>query len=172
MSDQQTPPGAPKFTDDPAVPSFAAGLLPAVLDRDTTPFWEAARQRRLTYQSCADCAAVVFYPRGHCPSCLSAALTWHDSSGLGTVYTYSVVRNSRDPKFVDRVPYCVAWIDLDEGFRMMSNLVDVDPDAITVGLRVRVAWRATDDWLLPVFAPVNPVPAPADAAPDDGTADD
>ncbi|MFB6395477.1 Zn-ribbon domain-containing OB-fold protein [Polymorphospora lycopeni] len=171
MSDRTTP-------TDP--PSFAAGLLPAVLDRDTAPFWAAARQRRLTYQTCDACAAVVFFPRRHCPGCLSAALTWHDSAGLGEVYTYSVVRNSRDPRFADRVPYCVAWIDLDEGFRMMSNVVEVDPDAITVGLRVRVDWRASGDWLLPVFVPADPalpadpaVPAePADGAPAVGSGDD
>lgn len=128
------------------------GLLPEPLDRDTLPFWEAARERRLTYQTCDDCAQVVFYPRRHCTRCLSPELTWHDSLGLGTIYTFSVVRVSRDPRFIDRVPYTVAWIDLDEGFRMMSN-VDAAPEAVAVGGRVRVAWRATGDWQLPVFVP-------------------
>ncbi|WP_433205691.1 Zn-ribbon domain-containing OB-fold protein [Dactylosporangium sp. CS-047395] len=132
---------------------FADGLVPAPIDRDTEPFWLAALERRLTYQTCDDCGHVVFFPRRHCPSCLSAALTWHDSAGRGTVYTYSIVRASRDPRFVDRVPYCVAWIDLAEGFRMMSNVVDtVD---VRVGMAVEVAWRRSGSWLLPVFAPVG-----------------
>lgn len=134
---------------------FAAGLVPEPPDPDTAPFWAAARERRLTYQTCDECTATVFYPRRHCPTCLSRALTWRESAGLGEVYTFSVVRVSRDPRFVDRVPYCVAWIDLAEGFRMMSNVVDVEPDSVEVGLAVRVTWRSSGEWLLPVFAPAD-----------------
>lgn len=140
-------------------PAVAAGLLPEPLDRDTLPFWTAAREQRLTYQVCHDCQQVVFYPRQHCPHCLGRSLQWRESAGIGTVYTFSVVRVSRDPKFADRVPYCVALVDLDEGFRMMSNLVDVDPDQVAIGLRVRLAWRRSGDWQLPMFAPGS-VPAP------------
>jgi uncharacterized protein len=130
------------------------GLLPATLDRDTEPFWAAAREHRLTYQTCDDCARVVFYPRAHCPHCLGGRLTWQESRGEGTVYTYSVVRVSRDPRFAARVPYVVAWIDLDEGFRMMSNVVG-DPDAVRVGDRVRLEWRTAGEWELPVFGGVR-----------------
>lgn len=130
-----------------------AGLLPEPVDLDTAPFWAAAAERRLTYQTCDACHAVVFFPRRHCPGCLGRALTWHDSAGLGTVYTFSVVRASRDPRFADRVPYCVALIDLDEGFRMMSSVVDTAVDMITIGQRVRVAWARSGDALLPVFKP-------------------
>lgn len=133
-------------------------LLPEVLDRDTEPFWLAARDHRLTYQRCDDCHRVVFYPRAHCPHCLGARLTWHESRGEGTVYTFSVVRTSRDPRFAARVPYVVAWIDLDEGFRMMSNVVAADPDAVRVGDRVRLAWRTAGAWELPVFEPVGGAP--------------
>lgn len=145
--------------------AFADGLLPEVLDRDTLPFWTAAREYRLTYQVCLDCERVVFYPRQHCPRCLGRSLAWRESAGWGIVYTYSVVRVSRDPRFVDRVPYCVAWVDLDEGFRMMSNVVDADPDTIEVGMRVRVAWRRSGQWVLPVFAPADPqAPASGETA--------
>jgi uncharacterized OB-fold protein len=129
---------------------WAPGLLPQQLDQDTLPFWEAARQHRLTYQTCDNCAHVVFYPRRHCPACLSPELTWRESAGAGSVYTFSVVRVSRDPRFTDRVPYTVAWIDLDEGVRMMSN-VDGDPDLVVVGARVRVTWRSSGEWELSVF---------------------
>lgn len=130
---------------------WADGLLPAQLDRDTLPFWEAARERRLTYQRCQACAAVVFFPRRHCPTCLAPDPEWHVSGGRGAIYTFSVVRSSRDVRFADRVPYVVAWIDLDEGFRMMSNVVGIDPDEVRVGQRVQVTWRRTGEWLLPVF---------------------
>jgi uncharacterized OB-fold protein len=134
---------------------LAEGLVPSPLDFDTRPFWEAALDRRLTYQTCDACDAVVFFPRRHCPSCLSRGLTWHDSAGRGTIYTFSVVRASRDPRFAARVPYAVAWIDLDEGFRMMSNVLG-DVDEISVDARVQVHWAASGSWLLPVFAPEDP----------------
>jgi uncharacterized protein len=129
------------------------GLLPDPIDLDTAPFWAAAAQRRLTYQTCDNCGAVVFFPRRHCPECLGRYLTWHDSSGQGTIYTFSVVRASRDPRFIDRVPYCVALIDLDEGFRLMSSVVDTDVNAIAIGQRVQLGWARSGDALLPVFRP-------------------
>ena len=137
---------------------WPAGLLPDLLDRDTLPFWEAAREHRLTYQTCDDCGHVVFYPRRHCTRCLSPKLTWRESGGNGTVYTFSVVRVSRDPRFSGRVPYSVAWIDLDEGFRMMSN-VDAAPERVAIGGRVRLVWRTSGDWQLPVFVPHETISA-------------
>jgi uncharacterized OB-fold protein len=133
---------------------LSEGLVPSPLDMDTLPFWEAARDRRLTYQTCDSCGEVVFFPRRHCPSCLRRELSWHDSTGRGTVYTFSVVRASRDPRFADRVPYAVAWIDLDEGFRMMSNVLG-DVEELLVGTPVEVRWASSGEWLLPVFAPVR-----------------
>ena len=82
------------------------------------PFWRATKERRLTYQRCDDCGAVVFYPRAHCTSCLGGSLSWHVSAGRGAVYSYSVIRQSYHPFFRTRVPFAVAWIDLDEGPRI------------------------------------------------------
>ena len=65
--------------------------LPDLRDLDTRAFWLATKDKRLTYQQCADCGAVVFYPRRRCSSCLSANLEWKESAGEGTVYTYSIV---------------------------------------------------------------------------------
>lgn len=132
--------------------TWPAGLLPEHLDADTAPFWAAARQRRLAYQVCDACSAVVFFPRAHCPGCLSRQLSWHDSAGRGVIYTFSVIRSSRDPRFAGRVPYCVAWIDLDEGFRMMSNVVGADVSSIRIGQRVSVRWATSGEAVLPVFA--------------------
>src|SRR5262245_4253905 len=113
--------------------------LPRFPELDSEPFWRATKRHELTYQQCQDCNEVVFYPRQHCPACGSASLTWRVSAGEGVIYTFSVVRANRSPSFRDLVPYVVAWIDLDEGFRMMSNVVGLEPvDNVQVGMRVRV----------------------------------
>lgn len=128
--------------------------LPRFPEPDSEPFWRATANHQLTYQQCGDCSAIVFYPRQHCTSCGSAALTWRTSAGLGTVYTYSIVRQNRSPAFRDLVPYIVAWIDLDEGFRMMSNVVGLaQVENVQVGMRVRVQWEDHEGVSLPLFAP-------------------
>ena len=131
--------------------------LPRFPEPDTEPFWEAAKRRELAYPTCDACGNIVFYPRRHCPKCGSTDLTWHTSKGEGTVYSYSVIRQNRNPAFKDLGAYALAYIDLDEGFRMMSNIVGVnDPTKdITIGMRVRVQWedQPNSDISLPMFAP-------------------
>jgi uncharacterized OB-fold protein len=131
---------------------------PRFPEPDTQRFWEATREHRLTYPICNDCAEVVFYPRRHCTRCGSNRLTWHDSQGLGTVYSYSVVRQNRHPSFRELGAYVVAYIDLDEGFRMLSNVVGLaDPvNDAKVGQRVHVAWEDQEGGAvsLPMFTPV------------------
>jgi uncharacterized OB-fold protein len=137
---------------------MASRPLPRFPEPDTQPFWDATREHRLTYQTCNRCGKVIFYPRGHCPSCSSLETTWHDSRGEGTVYTYSVIRLNRHPAFASLGPYAVAWIDLDEGFRMLSNIVGVDDPTkdITIGQRVKVRWEDQEGGLsLPMFEPAR-----------------
>jgi uncharacterized OB-fold protein len=114
--------------------------LPNLKELDTRPFWEATNQRELRFQQCTDCETIVFYPRAHCTGCLGENLAWRTSKGEGQIYTFSVVRQSYHPFFRARVPYAVAWVDLDEGLRLLSNVVGVsDPSAdLRVGQRVRV----------------------------------
>ena len=130
--------------------------LPSLKELDTKPFWEATKQRELRFQQCADCETIVFYPRAHCTGCLSRNLTWRTSKGEGQVYTFSVVRQSYHPFFRARVPYAVAWIDLDEGPRLLSNVVGVaDPAAeLRVGHRVRVEWEEHEELAIPLFRPL------------------
>lgn len=132
--------------------------LPTLSDPDTGPFWAATKDHQLRYQVCNQCKGVVFYPRRHCTHCLSLDLAWKTSKGEGTVYTYSVIRQTRHPAFVEIAPYAIAWIDLDEGFRMLSNITGVaDPTKdIKCGQRVRVEWLDQDgsDICIPVFRPV------------------
>ncbi len=131
--------------------------LPRFPEPDTQPFWEATKRHELIYPTCDACGNIVFYPRRHCPKCGGTKLTWHVSKGEGTVYTYSVVRQNRNPAFKDLGAYAVAYIDLDEGFRMMSNIVGVnDPTKdIHIGMRVRVHWedQPGGEVALPLFVP-------------------
>ena len=130
---------------------------PRFPEPDTEPFYEATRQHRLTFQVCNACKNVVFFPRGHCPACGSRDLSWHDSKGEGTVYTFSVVRLNRHPAFAPLGPYAVAYVDLDEGFRILTNVVGVnDPvNEVKVGQRVRVQWDDQESGIaLPLFAPI------------------
>jgi uncharacterized OB-fold protein len=129
--------------------------LPNPKEHDTAAFWAATKQRELRYQQCAECATVVFYPRAHCTGCVGGRLVWKTASGKGTIYTFSVVRKAEHPYFRSLVPYAVAWIDLDEGPRILSNVVGVkDPASeLTVGQRVTVAWEEHEELSLPLFKP-------------------
>jgi uncharacterized OB-fold protein len=130
--------------------------LPAFPEPDTQPFWEATRQHELRYQVCDACGRVVFYPRRHCPHCMSLSLSWQTSRGEGAIYTFTVIRQIGLPAFRDKVPYAIAWVDLDEGFRMLSNVVGVDdPAALRIGQRVRVTWEDHEEVSLPMFTPVE-----------------
>ncbi len=130
--------------------------LPNLKELDTQAFWAATKEHKLRYQRCNTCNTVVFHPRRHCTNCLSDALSWQTASGQGTVYSFSVVRQSYHPFFRTQVPYAVAWIDLDEGPRLLSNVVGVaDPTKdISVGQRVMVAWEDHDELAVPLFKPV------------------
>ena len=128
--------------------------LPNLRDLDTQAFWLATKEKRLTYQQCADCGAVVFYPRRRCSSCFSVNLEWKESAGEGSVYTYSIVRQSYHPFFRGMAPYAVAWIDLDEGPRLVSNVVGIeDPSNVRIGMRVKVRWEEHEGLCVPLFEP-------------------
>ena len=130
---------------------------PRFPEPDTQPFWDATKRRELTYQTCNRCNAVIFYPRRHCPVCGGRDTTWRVSKGEGTVYTFSVIMQSRHPAFADLGAYAVAYVDLDEGFRMMSNIVGVaDPvQDVKCDMRVRLRWQeqGEDAVALPMFEP-------------------
>lgn len=130
--------------------------LPNPNEFDTREFWAATKDGKLTYQQCKNCKTLVFYPRRHCTGCTSGQLEWKTASGKGTVYTYSVVRQSYHPFFRNKIPYAVAWIDLDEGPRILSNVVGVtDPlTDIKIGMKVQVEWEAHDELSIPLFKPV------------------
>ncbi len=132
--------------------------MPQFFEPDTQSFWDATKEKKLLYQDCVDCDEVVFTPRAHCTICGSDKLVEKESKGEGTVYTYSVVRQNRNPAFADLGAYALAYIDLDEGFRMLSNVVNVENPLtdVSIGQRVRVVFEEQEegDYLIPLFEPI------------------
>jgi uncharacterized OB-fold protein len=118
------------------------------------PFFAGCRAGRLRLQCCEDCGRRQFYPRILCSACGSRALAWRDSAGSGHIASFTVVRRALSSAY--RAPYVVVLVDLDEGVRLMSQLVNCDPDRVAVGDRVAVRFeRWADDIVLPVFTPVE-----------------
>jgi uncharacterized OB-fold protein len=123
-----------------------------VVDCDSESFWNAARAGRLQIQRCKDCTRHIFYPRVLCPNCHSDRLELVTSAGTGTVYSYTIARRPASPAFAAQVPYVVVLVDLDEGVRMLSNLIVDDLTAVRIGARVRVRFEdVTDTVALPLF---------------------
>jgi uncharacterized protein len=130
--------------------------LPRFPEPDTQPFWDETKNHRLTYQVCRDCDSVIFHSRRTCTTCGSMNLDRRASVGVGTVYSYSLVPSNRMPGFAELGPYAVALIDLDEGFRMVSNVVGTRPGGVHIGQRVRVTWEDQEGVLsLPLFEPAS-----------------
>ena len=130
---------------------------PRFPEPDTQPFWDATKQHELKYQTCNKCSEIIFFPRRHCTRCGSDDTRWNVSKGEGAVYTFSVVMQSRHPAFKDLGAYAVAYVDLDEGFRIMTNVVGVDNPVtdIQCGMRVKIRWADQGDGevSLPMFEP-------------------
>lgn len=144
--------GAP-LTDDLSAPPRRLG--PRFPELDTQPFWEATRDHELRYQTCDRCSTVIFYARRHCTACTSTSLSWQTSGGTGTIYTYSVIRRSQHPAFAHLVPYVIAWVDVDEGFRILTHITNARIDDhevhVPIGAKVEVDWIDLDEVSLPGF---------------------
>ena len=110
------------------------------------PFWDALRDERVALQRCDACGRWVYYPRSRCPACLSDRLTWTPVDGFGTVCTFTVAEQPTAPPFADEVPQLLAIVELTEGVRVSTTLVDVEPGAIRVGMPVAPVFdHAADD---------------------------
>jgi len=118
---------------------------------ETQSFWDGCRLGELRYQLCRGCGRVQFYPRVLCAGCGATALEWRRSRGEGSIYTVTVVYRAPTPAFRGDVPYAIALVDLDEGFRMMTNVLGPDPESLAIGDRVRVVFEARGDLALPQF---------------------
>lgn len=114
--------------------------------------WDGCKEGELWVQKCADCNSYVFIPQESCTACQSFKLNWVQSSGQGVLYSYTTVFRPQRVEF--EVPYVVAIIELEEGWHMLSNLIDCDLDAVKVGMPVEVTFqKMTEEITLPKFKP-------------------
>jgi uncharacterized OB-fold protein len=120
---------------------------------ETKPFWDATAEGRLVLPRCDECATVIWYPRQLCPGCGSTSVGWIDATGNGTVYSFTVIRKGQGP-YREVAPYVLAYVELDEGPRLMTNVVGCDPDTVAIGMPVTVELAPTDKGTaLPRFRP-------------------
>jgi uncharacterized protein len=130
------------------------GHIPASMlqqDSDSRPYWEGLAQGELRIQRCKVCAQAVFYPRALCPHCHSDQLEWIVASGRGTIYTYTVAHQAFG-LFAEDVPFVIALVELEEGVRMLSRIVDAPRERVTIGAAVHVTFEgAGEDLTLPYF---------------------
>jgi uncharacterized OB-fold protein len=121
-----------------SIPKLAAPQRPLPSpDLDDAPFWEGLKQHKLLLQRCAECKLWRHPPMPMCPACNSFEQEWIESPGRGTVYSWIIVRQHTHPFFSD-MPYNVVLVELDEGVRIFSNLLDVAPEDIQSGMTVQV----------------------------------
>ncbi|MBP0630489.1 Zn-ribbon domain-containing OB-fold protein [Cupriavidus sp. AcVe19-1a] len=117
----------------------------------TQPFWDGCAEGELRYQRCASCGHVQCIPRSLCEQCHGTDLHWRASSRLGTVLTFTTVYRAPLPVFKDMVPYVIAIIDMDDGFRVMANaLPPAGQKELAIGSRVRIDFTDVHGMALPV----------------------
>jgi uncharacterized OB-fold protein len=126
-----------------------------VPDADSRPFWEGCREHKLLLMRCGNCGQMRFPPTTFCSHCQSREHLWIESTGHGRVFSWIVVRHPVPPDvYADDVPYIVALVELDEGVRMPTNIIDCQPEDVRAGMSVRVAFRdVRPEISLPVFHP-------------------
>ena len=124
---------------------------------ETEEFWAGARRGELRIQRCNSCGKAYFFPRPFCPFCSSTDVAWFTASGRGTLYSY-VINYRPAYGFQDIAPYAIAVVQLEEGPRMMTNIIGVDatPENLPIDLPVEVTWEQQNDTItLPLFRPVG-----------------
>ena len=134
--------------EKPARPPAGPRKIPAprVLP-ESLAYWQAADEGKLLVKKCKACGEVHHYPRDICPHCLSSDTVWQQAAGTGTVYSFSTMGQGE-------AAYTLAYVTLDEGVTLMTNLVDCDPAKVAIGDKVRVVFKPTDGHAVPMFTPV------------------
>jgi uncharacterized protein len=121
----------------------------------SVPFWEGLAREKLRLQRCDSCDSWVYYPRVRCPRCLSDRLSWHEVAPDGIVYTFSVARHPAAPWFPADPPMVIAVVELGNGVRLTTNIVDADPDTLAIGAEVTAVFDHRDDVTLLKFRPIS-----------------
>ncbi|MCG2634881.1 MAG: Zn-ribbon domain-containing OB-fold protein [Gammaproteobacteria bacterium] len=112
---------------------------------DSQPYWDSLKAHRMSLQKCTACSSFIHYPRSRCPECGADAFEWVPVSGRGTVYTYTIARMPTHPAFGKDAPYTIAIVELEEGVRVTSNVIDCAPEAVKVGMPVEVVYEDVND---------------------------
>jgi uncharacterized OB-fold protein len=143
----------------PEAAEKSARVLPApppFVNPEVRPFWDATAQGRLVAPRCTACSGLIWYPRPYCPACGSLSVEWVELSGRGSVYSFTVNRRGQAdmPAYREAGVYVLAYVELDEGPRVMTNIVDCDPDTVKIGQQVEVVFHDTGAGnALPRFRP-------------------
>lgn len=114
---------------------------------EVKPYWDACNEGRLVLRKCGGCGKVHYYPRGICPFCFSTDGSWVDASGKGKIYSFSVMERANPP-------FTLAYVTLEEGVSMMTNIIDCDFSKIKIGQDVKVVFQDSDTGQkVPMFTP-------------------
>jgi uncharacterized OB-fold protein len=119
---------------------------------ENVPYWEAAKAGQLLVRRCTACGEAHYYPRAICPYCGSARTEWLTASGRGVIYSFTLMRRAAPP-------FVLAYVTLEEGITMLTNVVDCDPSRLSIGQPVVAVFRPTDDGRqVPMFVPARSPP--------------
>lgn len=129
------------------LPTFPPSPAP-----ELAPYWEATQRDVLLVPRCRACGKSFWYPRAFCPICHSEDLAWEEAGGGGTIYSFTVAQRGQGP-WAEVAPYVVAYVELDEGPRMLTNIVDCDPSSLAIGQRVTLTLDPAGEYKIPRFCP-------------------
>jgi len=117
------------------------------INEESAPFWEATKKDKLLIKHCTDCGEHHWYPRSKCPFCHSGHTQWVESKGRGEIYSHSTMRRAK-------TPFTLAYVTLEEGPTLMTNIVDCDPDGLSIGQKVTVIFKENEEGeKIPFFTP-------------------
>jgi uncharacterized OB-fold protein len=132
-----------------------SSLPKPVANGDSLPYWNGARAQKLLIRKCQDCGELHFMPRLLCPTCWSENLEWVEAKGKGTIHSFTIIRRASSADFASQVPYVVALIDLEEGPRMLTNILGKDALSASIGDSVQVTFEDRGDGaMIPQFGRV------------------
>lgn len=152
MTDELDLPPKQRATEQSAPPK----PIPRPQDPVEQEFWRRCQDGRLHFQRCSACRAWRHLPRYMCARCGSPEFAWEPSSGKGTLFTWTVTHQALHPAFAAEVPYVAAVVELEEGVRMATRLVDCDPAKVALDMPVELVFESVgDDFRLPVFRPIT-----------------
>jgi uncharacterized OB-fold protein len=122
-------------------------------DWETRAYWEGAARGELVLQRCKGCQTVQHRPRALCVSCLDGEIEHFVASGRGTVHTFTITNQNMAPGFREALPYVMAYVELEEGPRLLTDIVGCEPDQVRIGMPVRVDFAPADEIAVPRFRP-------------------